>query len=98
MTQPLLVLPDLKKPFEVHCDACGDSIGVVLSQEGHPIAYESRRLHEQEKNLGVYEKELISVIRALESLKHYLLGTPFVIYTDHQSIQYFLTQTKLSKK
>ena len=98
MTQPLLVLPDLKKPFEVHCDAWGDSIGDVLSQEGHPIAYESRRLHEQEKNLGVYEKELISVIHALESWKHYLLGTTFVIYTDHQSIRYFLTQTKLSKK
>ena len=67
ITQPLLVLPDLKKPFEAHCDACGDSIGTVLSQEGHPIAYESCRLHEQEKNLVVYEKELISVIHALES-------------------------------
>ena len=67
MTQPLLVLLDLKKPFKVHCDACGDSIGAVISQEGHPIAHESHRLHEQEKNLGIYEKDLISVIRALES-------------------------------
>ena len=40
MSGPLLVLPDLKKTFEVHCDALGDSLGVVLSQEGHPIAYE----------------------------------------------------------
>ncbi|MCO5609672.1 hypothetical protein L7F22_063903 [Adiantum nelumboides] len=85
MTQPLLVLPDLKTPFEVHCDACGDSIGAVLSQEGHPIAYESRRLNSQERGLSVYEKELISVIHALQSWKHYLLGTAFVIYTDHQT-------------
>ena len=41
MTRPLLVLPHLSKIFEVHCDACGNSLGVVLSQEGHPMAYES---------------------------------------------------------
>ena len=98
MSQPLLVLPDLKKPFEVYCDASDDSIGVVLSQEGHPTAYESRRLHDQEKNLGIYEKELLAVIHALDSWKHYLLGTAFVIHTDHQSIKYFMTQTKLSEK
>ena len=44
MSRPLLILPDLKKTFEVHCDVLGDSLGVVLSQEGHPIAYESCRL------------------------------------------------------
>ena len=98
MSQPVLVLPDLKKPFEVYCDASGDSIGAVLTQDGHPTAYESRRLHDQEKNLGIYEKELLAVIHALDSWKHYLLGTAFVIHTDHQSIKYFMTQTKLSEK
>ena len=98
MLQPLLVLPDLKMPFEVYCDASGKSIGAVLLQEGHPVAYESWHLHEQEKNLGIYEKELLAVIHALDSWKHYLLGTTFVIHTDHQSIKYFMTQTKLSEK
>ena len=56
MTQPLLKLPDLSKAFEVHCDACGDSLGAVLLQEGHPIAYESRRINDQERILGIYEK------------------------------------------
>ena len=58
MTQPLLKLLDLEKTFEVHCGAFGDSVGAVLSQEGQPIAYESRRLHSEERNLGIYEKEL----------------------------------------
>ena len=84
MTQPLLGLPDLKKPFEVHCNSCGDSIGVVLSQEGHPIAYESRRLNAHERNLGVYEKELISVIHALSSWKRYFLGTSHIKLLEKQ--------------
>ena len=98
MTQPLLQLPNLSKPFEVYCDACGDSLGAVLLQEGHPIAYESRRLNNQEKILGIYEKELLAVIHALDTWKHYLLGTPFILRTDHQSLRYFMTQTKLSDK
>ena len=98
MTGPLLILPDLKKTFEVHCDASGDSLGAVLSQEGNPIAYESRRLQPQERSLGIYEKELLAMIHALDSWKHYLLGTPFIIRTYHQSIKYFMTHTKLSNK
>lgn len=98
MLQPLLVLPDLNKMFKAHCDASGKSLGSILSQEVHPIAYESHRLQAQEKNLGVYEKELLAVIHALETWKHSLLGTPFIIRTNHQSIKYFMTQTKLSDK
>ena len=48
MSGPLLILPDLKKTFEVHCDASSNSLGVVLSQEGHPIAYKSHCLQSQE--------------------------------------------------
>lgn len=86
MSQPFLKLPGLDKTFEVHCDASGNSLGAVYSQEGQPIAYESCRLHTEEKSLGIYEKELLAVIHALDSWKHYLLGTPFIICTDHQSI------------
>ncbi|MCO5588727.1 hypothetical protein L7F22_042686 [Adiantum nelumboides] len=97
-SQPVLALPDLSKPFEVQCDACGDCLGAVLLQEGHAIAYESRRLSSDEQILGIYEKELLVVLHALDSLKHYLFGTPFILRTDHQSLKYFMTQTKLSDK
>ena len=98
MSEPVLVLPDLTKPFEIECDACGECLGAVLLQEGHAIAYESHHLNEQERVLGIYEKKLLAVIHALDSWKHYLLGNPFIIRMDHQSIKYFMSQTKLSDK
>ena len=98
MTKPVLVLPNLMKPFEVNCDASGECLGAVLLQEGHAIEYESRCFHPQEQVLGIYEKELLVVMHALDSWKHYLLGNPFIIQMDHQSLKYFMTQTKLSDK
>ena len=92
------MLQDLSKPFEVQCDACEHSLGAILLQEGHAIAYKSRRLNDHEKNLGIYEKELLAILHALDMWKHYLLGTPFILGMDHQSLKYFLMQTKFSDK
>ncbi|MCO5595305.1 hypothetical protein L7F22_049346 [Adiantum nelumboides] len=38
ISQPVLILVDLTKPFDVQCDACGDCLGAVLLQEGHALA------------------------------------------------------------
>ncbi|WP_447387092.1 Ty3/Gypsy family RNase HI domain-containing protein, partial [Streptococcus pseudopneumoniae] len=66
--------------------------------DDHVVAYESRILQGPEQTMHVYEKELLAVIHALESWKHYFLGADFVFQTDHETLRYFLTHTKLSEK
>jgi hypothetical protein len=39
---PVLVLPDVHKPFSVYCDASYTGLGCVLMQEGKVVAYSSR--------------------------------------------------------
>jgi hypothetical protein len=41
-TTPILVLPDVHKPFSVYCDASYTGLGYMLMQEGKVVAYSSR--------------------------------------------------------
>ena len=43
-SSPVIILPDLRNFFVVQCDACGNSVGAVLIQDGRVVAYESRIL------------------------------------------------------
>ena len=64
----------------------------------HPIAYESRKLNAAEMNYPTHERELLSVIHALRQWRHYLLGKPFKIVSDHHPLKYLMTQPNLSKR
>lgn len=41
-TTPVLVVPDFTNTFVMECDSLGRGFGVVLMQEGHPLAFASK--------------------------------------------------------
>lgn len=85
---PVLVLPYFGKLFEVTCDAFGLGIGGVLSQDGHPIAFFSEKFNEAKKKYTTYDREFYVVVQAVRYWRHYLLPKEFVLYSDHQALQY----------
>jgi hypothetical protein len=91
-TTMVLALPNFTKTFVLECNSSEKGIGVVLMQEGQPLAFTSKQL--SKKNIGkpIYEKEMLVILHAVELWHPYLLGKRFQIKTDHQSLKYFLEQ------
>jgi hypothetical protein len=91
MSPRVLRLPDFTLTFVVECDASSTSLGVVLMQEGHPIAFLNKALKGQALHLSTYEKELLSLVTAVQHWFQYLLGHTFTVRTDQQAFAIFWT-------
>ena len=63
---PVLIPPDLSKPFEVVSDASLLGTGAVLLQDGKPIAYSSSKFIPAERNFTTGEQELLGVFKTLK--------------------------------
>ncbi|KAL9269125.1 Retrovirus-related Pol polyprotein from transposon 297-like protein [Drosera capensis] len=91
-------LTDLLNKDKAASDASEFASGGVLMQEGHPIAFESRKLNDTERRYSVHEKEITTVVHCLLTWRHYLLGSKLVVMTDNVATRYFQTQKKLTPK
>jgi hypothetical protein len=65
-TAPVLAQPNIEKFFDVYCDASGMSIGGILMQDGHVIAYASRQLRRHEEHYPTHDLELLAVVHTLK--------------------------------
>jgi hypothetical protein len=91
-TTSILALPEFTKTFVLECDASGRGIGVFLMQDGRPLDFTKKQLSDQHFGQSIYEKEMLAILHAVDLWCPYLLGQPFPIKMDHQSLKYFMEQ------
>ena len=89
---PVLALPNEKDDWILDTDSSDFAIGgeLIQVQEGKEkvIAYASFALTKEQRRYCVTRKELLAVVRFTRQFRHYLLGRPFVIRTDHSSLRW----------
>jgi hypothetical protein len=101
--EPVLMIPDHSKPFQIESDASKVATGAVLTQldsnrDQHPCAFISKTFSPTEQNYEIYDHELLEIIRALEEWRHYIQGSKHmtIIYSDHKNLTYCRTAQKLN--
>ena len=64
------------------------------------MAFLSKLLNETERNYEIHNKEMLAIIRGLETWRHLLEGvqTKFEIWTDHKNLEYFMKVQKLNRR
>jgi hypothetical protein len=103
--EPVLMMPDPDRPFQIESDASKYASGAVLTQTDsagrrHPVCFLSKTFNPTERRYEIYDRELLGIIRALREWRHYLYGSPHqvLIYSDHLNLLYFRKPQKLNDR
>ena len=67
-------------------------MGQRLDKKPTAICYASKTLIEAQINYTTTEKELLTVVYALEKFWPYILESKIIIYTDHAALKYLLSK------
>ena len=101
--EPVLMMPDQTKPFQIETDTSKYATGAVLTQldsngNRHPILFISKTFSPTERNYEIYDRELLVIIRALMEWRHYIQGSPHTttVLSDHKNLTYYREAQKLN--
>lgn len=90
--KPTLALYDPKAQTELHTDACKVGVAGILLQRDEqnilkPVSYYSKQTTPEEQNYSSYDLETLAVVSSLQKFRVYLIGIPFKIVTDCNSLR-----------
>ena len=85
---PIVQPYSIQKEATVTTDASEKAIGGVLSQDGHPVIYVSRKLTPAEQNYSNIKGEALAIVFVVTRLKQFLPGRRFTLQTDHKPLKY----------
>ena len=84
---PLLKYYSPTEELTVQCYPSDKGLGAALMQNGQPIAFASRALTEPETRYAQIEKEMLTVVFALQKFHQYVYGRPAItIQSDHKPL------------
>ena len=78
-------------------DASDYAVGATLVQPSDcrkhwlPAEYVLHKLSVAEQNYDAANREFVDIVSGLKRWRHYLLGTHFVVRSDHASLRYLQT-------
>ena len=103
--KPVLAALDLDKKNENGSGCFRLCYGSMLSMEGEDgkwrlVAFLSKFLNKIERNYEIHEKEMLVIIKRLESWRHLLEGAQFKfeIWIDCKNLEYFMKVQKLNQR
>ena len=84
VSPPILDYPTRDDHFVLTTDALDMGVGAILSTlRGIVVEYASRSLSSTERRYTTTEKECLAIVWAVRKFRHFLLGAPFTLETDH---------------
>ena len=83
-----------KKDIMLTTDESEHSISGILSQEGYPIVYVSRRLTNTEFNYSNVEKEALAIVWTTSRARQFLIGKIFLLRSDHRPLDFIFNPRK----
>ncbi len=104
---PILNYFDPECHIWIEMNASGYVIGRILSQltlndlgQCHPIAVFSKKMISSETQYETYNGELLAIIEAFKTWRHYLEGCKHdvLVLTEHNNLQHFMDTKSLSSR